>query len=41
MELCTRCDRLVDMKDDQGDYYLDKPYCHGCLEFVRPEEEAA
>lgn len=39
MELCERCDRLIDMKNCEGDYYKDKPYCEYCLELVRPEED--
>ena len=39
MELCERCDRLIDMKNCEGDYYKGKPYCQYCLELVRPEED--
>ena len=41
MELCTRCDRLISMREDQGDYFDGKPYCHLCLELITPQEEVA
>lgn len=40
MELCEGCDRLIDMKQDQGDYVYYRrendqvahPFCNNCLE---------
>ena len=35
MELCYKCDRLIDMKQDEGEYYEDTAYCHNCMEEIK------
>lgn len=32
MELCQRCHILISMRQDEGGYYRDKPYCTECLD---------
>jgi len=35
MELCTKCDKLIDIHEEEGDYFNNEPYCMDCLEIVK------